>query len=102
MGFSVGDLFDRGLKCAHGLRPHLVKVSAQTGDAFRIQLVEAAGSCPAVCHQPRVFENAQVLGDRGTADGQRTGQFVDGDGTGSQLLEDGHASRVAEGIEAGL
>jgi hypothetical protein len=102
MSFSVGDLFDRGLKCAHGLRPHLVEVSAQPGDAFWIQLVDAAGSCPAVCDQSRVFEDAQVLGDRWTADGKIAGKFIDGDGPASELLEDGHAGRVAEGVEAGL
>jgi hypothetical protein len=102
MFFSVGDLFDRGLKCAHGLTPHLVKVSAQAGDAFRIQLVETAGSGSAVGHQACVFENAQVLGDRRTADGQSTGQFVDGNGTASELLEDGHTGRVPERIQSGL
>jgi len=61
MFLSVGDLFDRGLKCAHGLGPHAVEVSAQTGDSFGIQLVEAAGTGAAVRDQSGVFQNAQVL-----------------------------------------
>ena len=77
-------------------------MSAQTGDAFRIQLVEAAGSGSAVSDQTCVFEDAQMLGDRGTADGQGAGQFVDGNGTASEHLEDGHAGRVAQGVQSGL
>jgi len=77
-------------------------VSAKTGYAFGVQLVEAAGSGAAVGDQAGVFEHAQVLGDSGTADRKFTGQLVDGDGTGRELLEDGHSGRVAEGIESGL
>jgi len=77
-------------------------MSAQTGDAFRIQLVEAAGSGAAVGDQSCVFQDAQVLGDRGAADGQSAGQFVDGNGTASEHLEDGHAGRVPQGVESGL
>ena len=102
MDFSARDFLDRGFKRAHGRLPELVEVSAQAGDAFRIQLVEAAGSCPAVGHQSRVFEDAQMLGDRGAADGEGTGQFVHGYGAARELVEDGHAGGVPEGIKSVL
>jgi hypothetical protein len=102
MVFSVGDLFDRALKCAHGLTPDPIEMSAQAGDAFRIQLVEAASSGSAVGHQSRIFQYAQVLGDRGTADWQASRQLIDGQRAAGEPLEDGHAGRIAEGIQSGL
>jgi len=43
-----------------------------------------------------------MLRDRGTRDGQRAREFVDGDGAAGELLEDGHARGVAKRVEAGL
>jgi len=102
MILSDWGIVDRGLKCAHGFLPHLVEMSAQTGNAFRIQPVKAAGSGLRIGHQARVFQYAQVLGDRWTADGQEPGQLIHGDGSAGQLLEDGHACRVCQGVQAGL
>ena len=77
-------------------------MSAKAGDALGVQLVKAAGAGAAIGDQASVFKHAQVLGDSGTADRKLAGQLVDGFGTGSELLEDRHSGRVAEGVESGL
>lgn len=77
-------------------------MSAQAGNAFRVELIEAARSGFAVHDEPSVFEHTQMLGDSGAADGQGLCEFVDGDGSGGQLLKDGHAGGIAESIESGL
>jgi hypothetical protein len=77
-------------------------VSAKAGDTLGVQLIKAAGAGTAIGDQARVFEHAQVLRDSGTADRKLASQFVDGDGSGRELLEDGHSGRVAQGIESGL
>jgi len=102
MAFSTGDFFDGGLKCAHGFFPHLVKVGAQAGNSFRVQLVEATGSGLRICNQARILQHAQVLGYCRAAYGEGFGEFIDGDGTAGELLEDGHSGGIAEGIESGL
>jgi len=58
MAFSICVLFDSRLKRAHGLLPNFVEVGAQAGDAFRVELVEAAGSRLRICNQARMFEDA--------------------------------------------
>ena len=47
------------------------------------------------------FQDAQVLGDRGAADGQTARDLAYGQGAGKQALEDGTAGSIAEGVELG-
>jgi len=75
---------------------------AQTCDSFRVELVKATGTCSAVEHQACIFEDLQVLGNGGAADGKRLGEFIDGERTRREFLEDRHAGGVAESIETGL
>ncbi len=77
-------------------------MSTQPGHAFGIELVESPGSGLCVHYKSRVFENAQVLRNRGPADRHDPGQFVYGNGTGRELLKDRHAGGVPEGVESGL
>ena len=100
--FFLRGFFGGGLKVAHGVVPKLIEVGAEAGDAFRAELIETAGSGSGVGHKASLPEDAQVLRDGGTGDGEGAGQLVDSDGTGGELLEDGHAGGVAEGVEAGL
>jgi hypothetical protein len=102
MTISGGWIFGNGLKLVHGLLPHLVEVGAQAGNPFRRKSIIAAGSGLAVEDQPGIFEHTQVLGDGWPADGEGAGKFVDGHRAGSELLEDGHAGGVSDGIEPGL
>jgi hypothetical protein len=102
MAISGGWIFGNGLKLVHRLLPHLVEMGAQTGDAFGGKAIVAAGSGLAVENQPGVFKHAQVLRDGWPADGEGAGEFVDGQRTGGELLEDGHAGGVPDGIKSGL
>jgi hypothetical protein len=94
--------FGGGLKVAHGLVPELIEVGAEAGDAFRAELVQTAGSGAGIGHKACLLEDPQVLGDGGARYGESPGELVDGSGAGGELLKDGHAGLVAEGVESGL
>jgi hypothetical protein len=100
-GLPAG-FFYRVLKRAHDVFPDLVEVRAQKGDPMGVELIQAP--CPglAVGHQSGILEYAKVLGDSRTADRQSGGQFMDGQGTVGQPLNDGHAAGISEGVKAGL
>jgi hypothetical protein len=102
MSFSSGNIFYRSLKCAEGRIPEAIEMSAETGNAPWIETVKTASPGLAVENETGLLEDAQVLGYGGTADGQAAGQFADGQRAGRELLEDGHACRIGDGIEAGL
>ena len=55
--FFFGKLFERG----KGLIPQLRKVVAEQCQPLWIQLVNPARALPAVAHQLRIFQDAQVL-----------------------------------------
>jgi hypothetical protein len=63
LGAVVAGCFGDDLKGAHGLGPQLVEVGAQAGDAFRVELVEAAGPGASVGDEAGGFEDFEVLGD---------------------------------------
>jgi len=107
VGVLFGRVFRRrffggGLKVAHCLVPELIEVNAEAGDAFWAELIETARSGASIGHKACLLQDPQVLGDGGARDGQSSGEVVDGRGTGGELLEDGHAGLVAEGVESGL
>src|SRR5580700_939291 len=66
------------LKCFQIAIPQLLEVLAQGLDAFRLHLVDAARSLLDVRNEPRLLEDAQMLRDGGTADGQVLGNLADG------------------------
>lgn len=95
-------LFGRGLKVAKGFGPHLVEMGAQPRYALGIELIKTACSGAVVEDKARIFEDFEVLRDRGAADGEMIGEFVDGQGAGGELLEDCHPRCISEGVESGL
>jgi hypothetical protein len=102
ISFSQSLIFRYRLKGIHRLDPHPVEVRAQSRYSFGVQLVEPPRSSPGVSHQARVFEDAQVLRDSGTAHRQGTSQLVHGYRTRGELLKDRHARCIAERFEPGL
>jgi hypothetical protein len=64
-------------------------------ESLGIELVQAARAGRAVHNQLGSLQDAQVLGDRGAADGQIARDFADGEGAGQQPFEDGAPDRVA-------
>lgn len=75
---------------------------AQKGQTLGIEFVDAASAVAPVAHQARFLEDAQVLRDRWTRNGQPGGQFVDSARRGAEHLEDGQAGGVAKSGEAVL
>src|SRR5207253_8482212 len=53
-------------------------------------------------HEARLLQHAQVLGDRGAADGKVAGDLADRQRTVDQALEDRPPRRVAERVELRL
>jgi hypothetical protein len=102
MAISGGWIFGNGLKLVHGLLPHLVEMRAQAGDAFRGEAIVTAGSRFAIENQAGILEHAQMLRDGRAAHRESAGEFIHRQWTGGQLLEDGHAGGVSDGIKSGL
>ena len=101
--FRLGLRFLRGdLKAGEGPGPHLVEVGTEAGDTLGVELVETAGSGSAVEHKAGIFEHFEVLGDGGPADGEGAGELIDGQRSAGELLKDGHAGSIPEGVETGL
>jgi hypothetical protein len=90
------------LESVQGVGPHSVEVSTEASDAFRVQLIKAAGSLLAVEDESGVLQYAQVLRNGWTAYGQSFGKLVHSDWASREFLEDRHTAGVAQGVEAGL
>jgi hypothetical protein len=80
----------------------VVEVGTQARHTLGMQLVEAASSGLAIGDQPGILEHAEVLGDGWTADRERASELIYGGRAGGELLKDGHAGGIAQGVEAGL
>jgi hypothetical protein len=94
--------FRGGLESTERFFPDLIEVGSQQGDAFGIQLIDSASAGLAVADETRILQHFQMLRDGGTAYRHGSGKFVDGHRTACELLEDGHAGRVAECFEPAL
>ena len=75
---------------------------AQAHHAFRVQSIETTRPGFGAGDQPGLLEHTQVLRDGRAAHGKHPRQLVHRDGAGDELLKDGHAGGIAEGIESGL
>lgn len=64
--------------------------------ALLADLVDAPGAVGMVGDQACLLEHPQVLGDRGPADRELTGDLADGLGAPGEALEDGPPGRVPE------
>ena len=84
--------FGDGLEVTEGVFPDLFKVGAEQSDAFGVELIEAASALLSVVDESGFLEDFEVLRDGGAADGHGGGEFVDGERSGGEFLENGHAS----------
>jgi hypothetical protein len=75
---------------------------AQTGDALRRKLVDAARSLPVIEHEAGILKHAQMLRDRRTADRHYGGQLIDRHRSATEPVKDSHPCTVGKGIETGL
>jgi hypothetical protein len=97
--FRCDGLFHLLLECGERLRPKEVAVCTHCDEAFGIELVKAARAGGAIYDESSLLEDAQVLGDCGTANRQTASDLADGQRAAKQALQDGTAGVIAEGIK---
>jgi len=90
--FFFGKLFERG----KGLIPQLRKVVAEQCQPLWIQLVNPARALPAVAHQLRIFQDAQVLRNGRPRYREAGGKLVHRLRVVAQHLEDGQPGGITE------
>ena len=102
-GLGLFELFLRLLlERVEGDGPELVEVVAKRLESDGIDLVEPAVSLRPVDDEPRVLQDPQMLGDRGTADRELARQLADGQRAGREARQDRAAGRIAERVELGM
>lgn len=99
---SKGWFFCCLLKGTECFCPHLIEMRAQPGNTGGVQLIEAPRTGFAVEDEACVLEHLEMLRYSGAGNGKGAREIVDGDGPGGQLLKDGHAGGITEGIEPGF
>lgn len=71
-------LFNFAFECAQCLAPELFEIFAQSFEAGRMELIQAAIARGAIYHEIRLFQDAEVLRYRRAADGEVFGKLSDG------------------------
>ena len=94
--------FRLGLEGRERVGPKLVEEVAQRPQALSFDGVDPLRAMGPVGHEAGVFQDAQMLGDRGPTHRKRAGQLADGPGPTTQAQQDGAASAVAEGVELAM
>src|SRR4029078_7243807 len=75
--FSPPFLFGGGLVRGQRVLPEAVEVRAQVGERLLLDAVDPARAFSPLGHQPRLLQDAEVLGDGGAGDGERGGATDD-------------------------
>ena len=71
-------------------------------ERFGIELVNAVTAFAMLADQMRAAQQAQVLGDGGTGDGEGFGDLSGGLAAAAEEIEDGAAGGIGEGLESGF
>jgi hypothetical protein len=87
-------LFHFRFECLERRVPKLVEPAAERAEAFGVDVVHATRACGLVGDQAGFFEDFEMLGDCGAADGHFGGDFADGARAAAQVLEDLSAGGV--------
>ena len=87
------------LERGQGLIPEVIEVLAKGFERVGIEGVDAARAVGAIGHEPSVLEDAEMLRDRGTADGELARELPDGQRTLQQARQDRPARAVTQGVE---
>ncbi len=91
-----------GLKASECGGPHVIEVSSEVCHSFGIQSIEAARPGFTAYDEPRVFKHLKVLRNSRACDREPQRRLIDGQRAAGELLENGHAGGVDEGIKPGL
>lgn len=79
--------------------PEPIEVVPQRVDARGVELVNPPVTLGTIDHQPRIFQNAEMLGDGGPADGEFAGQLAHRPRAVEEPLEDRPPGRITQGIQ---
>jgi hypothetical protein len=97
-GVALGELFDlvelMAPEAFEGLRPLVERT-----DGVGVGSVKHVAAVAADVHQANVFENAEVLGDRGLLEAQAIDDFVDGTFLKGEEVQDVAAAGFGDGVE---
>src|SRR5256885_1107331 len=99
---SLVHILEQALECIHALRPVgavLRQPARNLRQPFGINLVMHEAPLPLLAHQPRVAQHRQMLGHGRLADLHPLAQRAGMHAASRQLLEDGAARRVGQGLE---
>jgi hypothetical protein len=95
--FSALIPFDGVLEAHQPVAPQLVEELAHLGETIRIELVEAPRAVTPFRDEPGLLEDAQVLGDRRTADVEVFGDLADAALVVSDEAQDLPSAREGQG-----
>jgi hypothetical protein len=87
------------LKRGKRVSPKAIEVAPKRGDALGIDGIKPPVPVLLRHNQPCLFEDAEVLRNRGTAHRKVAGQLADGDRPVYEALEDGASSRITQRVE---
>ncbi len=99
---SSGFLFRGLLKSAERFGPHLIEVGSQAGHSIGVELIQTTRPILDIGYETRIFQHFEVLRYSRAADGQAVSEFIDGDRSRGEFLENRHARRVGESVQTGL
>ena len=71
-------------------------------ERFGIELVDAVAAFAMLVHEVGAAQQAKMFRDRGTGDGESSGDFSGGLAAPAKEIEDGAAGRIGQGLEGGF
>ena len=99
IGSALVGVFRVQPEAAGGVAPDLLQVGLDRVQPLLLQVVDPAGALGVFGHQARLFEQAQVTGDRRAADRQRRGDLGHRLVPLAEQAQDVAPVRVAERLE---
>jgi hypothetical protein len=73
----------------------LVELAERLG----LEAIDPLAAMTLFADKPGRTQNAQMPGDRRTADGEQTGDLIDGARSTAELIEDGSARGISDGVK---
>jgi len=94
--------FDFGLERRQRFVPKLIQIGAESREAPRVNVVDAAGPFGAIGHETCLLQNLQMLRYGWAADGQSPGNAADGQRARLESLQHASAGGIGQGRQCHL